>query len=39
LWGLNFGMGSFAKDCSTITKQDFTQNVGEVTYSIYLDVY
>jgi len=33
-------MGGFAKDSSTITKQDFNQNVGEVlTYSGYILTY
>jgi len=33
-------MGSLAKDnYSTISEQDFNQNVGEVAYSIYLAVY
>jgi len=39
LWKLRFGMGSFTKDSQTISEQDFTQNVGEVSSSIYLAVY
>ena len=40
LWRLSLGMGSFAKRLfSTITEQDFNQNVVEVAYSICLAAY
>ena len=35
LWRLSFGIGSLPKDFSTISEQDFSQNV-EVAYIIYL---